>query len=107
MFFFYQNIAVEPAGEGVTRKVLAHGGTMMMVEVCFQAGAIGPLHNHPHEQSTYVKSGIFDFTIGHETHRVSAGDTLYKKPNVMHGCVCVEAGTLIDVFTPQREDFIS
>ncbi|MDN6549994.1 MAG: cupin domain-containing protein, partial [Enterobacterales bacterium] len=31
----------------------------------------------------------------------------YKKPNVMHGCVCIEAGTLIDVFTPQREDFIS
>ena len=107
MFFFYQNIAVEPAGEGVTRKVLAHGGTMMMVEVCFQAGAIGSLHNHPHEQSTYVKSGVFDFTIGDETHRVSAGDTLYKKPDVMHGCVCVEAGTLIDVFRPQREDFIS
>lgn len=64
MFFFYQNIAVEPAGEGVTRKVLAHGGTMMMVEVCFQAGAIGSLHNHPHEQSTYVNQVFSILRLG-------------------------------------------
>jgi len=25
----------------------------------------------------------------------------------MHGCVCLEKGILVDIFTPMREDFIS
>ena len=32
---------------------------MMAVEVNFELGAIGPMHNHPHEQLTYVLSGEF------------------------------------------------
>ena len=51
-------------------------------------------------------SGEFEFTIGDETRRVTAGDTLYKEPYVMHGCVCIKAGTLLDTFTPMREDFL-
>ena len=80
---------------------------MMAVEVNFTEGAVGPMHSHPHEQLTYVLSGRFSFTIDGVTKEVSAGDTLYKKPNVVHGCVCLEAGTLLDTFTPQREDFLS
>jgi quercetin dioxygenase-like cupin family protein len=47
------------------------------------------MHNHPHEQLTYVLSGEFEFTI-EETRVVSAGDTLYKQPGIMHGCVCLQ-----------------
>jgi len=25
----------------------------------------------------------------------------------VHGCVCLEAGVLLDTFTPQREDFLA
>ena len=62
---------------------------MMAVEVNFEQGAIGPMHNHPHEQLTYVLSGEFEFTIGEEKQIVTAGDTLYKAPHVMHGCICL------------------
>ena len=55
---------------------------------------------------TYVLSGEFEFTIGEETRVVSAGDTLYKQPGIMHGCVCLQPGTLLDTFTPIREDFL-
>jgi len=61
----------------------------MSVEVYFEKGAVGTLHNHPHEQLTYVL------------------DALYKEPNVMHGCVCLEKGVLLDNFTPMRKDFIA
>jgi len=27
-------------------------------------------------------------------------------PNKPHGCVCLEAGVLIDTFTPMRADFL-
>lgn len=106
MFIFNDKIAFEELGGGVKRKILAHGGKMMGVEVHFETGAIGAMHSHPHEQLTYVLSGTFEFTIGDETHIVKAGDTLYKQPNIIHGCICKEAGVLLDTFTPQREDFL-
>lgn len=106
MFIFHKETTLEDLGNGVTRRILAHDGKMMAVEVNFEAGAIGPMHNHPHEQLTYVLSGEFEFTIGDGKHVVSAGDTLYKKPNIMHGCVCLKSGTLLDTFTPVRQDFL-
>lgn len=106
MFFFYKDSRQERAGEGVARRVLAHGGKLMCVEVSFEQGAIGPMHSHPHEQLTWVRSGVFLFTIGKEQREMRAGDSLYKQPNIPHGCVCLESGVLIDLFTPQREDFL-
>ncbi|OQK48559.1 hypothetical protein XM76_c21156 [Vibrio vulnificus] len=72
----------------------------------FETGAIGAMHSHPHEQLTYVLSGEFEFTIGDEKKIVKTGDTMYKEPNIEHGCVCLEAGVLIDTFTPMRKDFV-
>ena len=106
MFVYGAERKVEDLGAGITRKVLAHDGGLMQVEVSFAEGAVGPMHSHPHEQLTYVLSGEFEFTIGDETHVVRAGDTLYKKPGVMHGCRCLKPGVLLDTFTPQRSDFL-
>ena len=107
MFIFHKDTTLEDLGNGVTRRILAHDGKMMAVEVNFAAGAVGPMHNHPHEQLTYVLSGEFEFTIGEETRVVSAGDTLYKQPDIVHGCVCTKKGILLDTFTPQRQDFLN
>lgn len=52
MFVYRSQTQPEAAGNGVTRRVLAHGGGMMAVEVTFEQGAVGPLHHHPHEQLT-------------------------------------------------------
>ncbi|GAL13194.1 pectin degradation protein KdgF [Vibrio astriarenae] len=106
MFVYNKDITLEDLGEGISRKVLVHNDNMMAVEVHFESGAVGALHSHPHEQLTYVLSGKFEFTIGDETKVVEAGDTMYKEPNIEHGCVCLEAGVLIDNFTPMRKDFV-
>lgn len=106
MFVFNDQIELEDLGNGITRKVLAHSDNMMAVEVRFDKGAVGTMHSHPHEQLTYVLSGVFEFTIGDEKKIVKAGDTMYKEPNIEHGCVCLEAGVLIDNFTPMRKDFL-
>ncbi|MGQ7845751.1 cupin domain-containing protein [Granulosicoccus sp. 3-233] len=106
MFVHNDKVTLEDLGDGVSRKVLAHSDNMMSVEVHFEEGAVGAMHNHPHEQLTYVLSGEFEFTIGDETRVVKAGDTMYKEPNVMHGCRCLKPGVLIDTFTPMRQDFV-
>lgn len=96
----------EPAGAGVVRRVLAYGPELMCVENTFEKDAMGALHSHPHTQITYVVSGRFRFTIGDETREVGPGDTLLKQDGVRHGCTCLEAGVLLDIFTPMREDFV-
>lgn len=94
------------ASSGVVRRVLAYADDVMGVENTFETGAVGVMHSHPHTQLTYVLSGKFRFTIGEETFDVSAGDTLVKQNGIVHGCVCLEKGTLIDFFTPMRKDFL-
>jgi quercetin dioxygenase-like cupin family protein len=76
------------------------------VEVNFEKDGEGAVHTHPHSQSTYVISGRFRFNVDGEAVEVGPGDTLAFPPNIPHGTLCLEAGTLLDIFTPMREDFI-
>lgn len=102
----YGDTEPQTAGEGVVRRILAYSDNLMCVENRFETGARGAMHSHPHTQITYVVSGVFSFTIGGETRTVRQGDTLLKEDGVEHGCLCLEAGVLLDVFNPMREDFI-
>ena len=45
-------------------------------------------------------------TIDGVTKRIQTGDGYYVAPGLEHGIVCVEAGMLVDVFSPHREDFL-
>ena len=106
VFMFEDKMEWEKAGEGVTRQIVGYNGTIMMVKVKFEKGGIGTPHKHYHTQVTYVAKGKFKFTVGDETKIVKAGDCLYMEPDVVHGCVCLEEGLLIDCFSPMRADFI-
>ena len=91
---------------GVHRQVLSHDENMMTVRVRFEKGAIGAMHQHPHTQVSLVESGLFEATIAGETRRLQPGDIYHVPPNALHGCVALEAGALVDVFTPRRDDFL-
>ena len=69
--------------------------------------SIGTMHEHYHSQATYVVSGKFELTIGDKKEILSAGDGYYVAPDEWHGCVCLEAGILIDTFSPVRADFLN
>ena len=98
--------ALQDLGGGTTRRVLAHGPELMAVEVGFETGSEGAVHTHPHVQCSYVRSARFRFCVDGEYVEVSPGDTLSFPPDVPHGTRCLEAGTLLDIFTPEREDFL-
>ena len=104
-FFIADKEKVYTAGKGITRQIIGYDNSIMMVKVIFEKGAIGYKHQHVHVQTTYVVSGKFEATIGDETKILQAGDGFYTEPNIQHGCVCLEEGVLIDVFSPIREDF--
>lgn len=91
---------------GSTRRVIVDRPELMLVEFCFEAGAIGALHSHPHVQSSYVAEGEFEVTIGEETRILSQGGAFIVPPGVTHGVRALTAGRLIDSFTPRRDDFL-
>ncbi len=106
MISFHSKTPAKDLGTGVTRKVLASGGSLMTVEFHFDQGAVGALHSHPHEQVGYVVSGRFEFTLEGKAAILSAGDSYYVPSGAVHGAKALEEGVLLDVFTPQREDFL-
>ena len=105
-FVHPENIPYIELGGGTRRRIGAYNGEMMLVEVNFDEGAVGADHSHPHTQISYVLSGEFTYHIEGETRRMTAGDSIVVKGGKVHGCACVKAGTLLDIFAPMREDFV-
>ena len=105
-YILTENMKWEDLGGGVSRKLLGFDNQIMMVKVRFEKGAIGAPHHHFHTQSTFCAEGQFEFEIDGEKQLVKAGDGVYIQPNLVHSAVCLEAGILIDVFSPVREDFL-
>ena len=101
---FEKDLKWENPAPGVNRQ---YDGQLMMVKVKFDKGAVGTMHEHYHSQATYVVSGKFELTIGDKKEILSAGDGYYVAPDELHGCVCLEAGILIDTFSPVRADFLN
>ncbi len=106
MFVFNEEAKAQPCEPGVSRKVLAYSDALMMCEITFEKGAKGNAHSHKHLQVTYIAKGSFEFTIGEETKVVKQGDSVYMPGDVIHYVTCLEAGILVDVFNPKRDEFV-
>lgn len=106
MFIYNEECNITNCEPGVTRKVMGYNDDVMMCEISFEKGAEGKFHSHPHTQVTYVAEGKFAFTVSGERKEVSKGDCIFMPPGAEHGTVCLEAGKLVDVFSPKREDFL-
>lgn len=104
--FFGKDQELVDLGGGLRRKVVANNENLMVVEVYFNTGTVAGVHDHPHEQCTYIVSGEFEFEIGGKKTILKAGDSAYKQGSLPHGAVCLKEGMLIDVFTPCRKDFL-
>ncbi|WP_304226348.1 cupin domain-containing protein [Gracilinema caldarium] len=106
MFFFNKDLKALRLDEKSERTIKARGGSLMASEMHFAPGGVGALHSHPHEQIVYVLEGEADFTLGDETRRIAQGDSIYVAPHVVHGVVALTEFRALDVFCPQREDFL-
>ncbi len=91
--------------EGTRRKVMTYEPSILMMRNFFDTGVASDLHRHPHVQSSYVLSGRFEITIGDKTETLGPGDAFLIPSNAEHAARCLEAGEIIEVFTPIREDF--
>ena len=93
-------------GSGNRRRVILHTEELMTVEFTFEKGGVGALHSHPHVQASYIAEGLFEVTIDGKIETLGAGGSFIVPPNAVHGVKALEAGRLIDSFTPRRADFL-
>ncbi len=91
---------------GIRRTLVAYTDDLQLVKVEFETHAVSLIHQHAHGHISYIESGEFAVTVGEETRILHAGDSFYAAPNVPHGVVARQAGTLLDSVGPAHEDFL-
>lgn len=90
---------------GVTRKTFGTTPSMMLCEIRLTRGSVVPMHQHPHDQVGYVVSGKIKMTVGGAEMVCAPGDNYAIPGNTPHAAEAVEDTVVIDVFSPQREDY--
>lgn len=84
-----------------------HGNHLTTGWITVKKGSSLGLHHHPHEQITIILEGKMEMNVGSETVFLEKGMIQIIPPNVPHSAIALEDATLIDVFHPVREDYIS
>ena len=77
----------------------------MVTKMNYVAGNYATEHTHLHEQCGYVISGKYRMTVEAQEFILEAGDSYAVPGKVAHSFKVLEAGEVIDVFTPPREDY--
>ena len=83
----------------------AHGTNMTFGFVEIQKGSDLPLHQHVHEQITYILEGELEMNIGEERYTLKPGMYHVIPSNTPHSAIAKMDCKLIDVFGPVREDY--
>ena len=107
----YVDMPVAKMSANVDRRQ-AHTENLMLTVIDLHGkGSSVPVHQHPHEQISYIAEGQVQFTVGEgESQTVATlgpGDVVVAPPNTPHGAeVLSEHARVIDAFHPIRQDFL-
>jgi quercetin dioxygenase-like cupin family protein len=77
--------------------------TLSLVEV--EKGASLPTHSHFHAQISKVIEGEFELTVDGISKVCRKGDIAFIESNVEHSGKALTDCTILDIFTPVREDY--
>lgn len=103
--------ALKRVFKGVSLDSLAIGERSMVTKMNYVKGNFATTHQHPHEQCGYVISGEYRLKVELSEGEVidttlRAGDSYAIPGNTPHSFEVVQGGEVVDVFTPQREDYL-
>lgn len=101
--------ALKRVFKGVSLDSLAVGEKSMVTKMNYVKGNFATTHQHPHEQCGYVISGQYRLIVEADPRIdaiLTAGDSYAIPGNTPHSFEVLEGGEVVDVFTPQREDYL-
>jgi quercetin dioxygenase-like cupin family protein len=82
-----------------------HGERMTAGDLLLDADTDIPMHQHPHEQLTYLIEGRMEFVVGDEKQLMEPGDLAIIPGGVLHGGRTITECRVIDTFAPARDDY--
>lgn len=104
VFQSFANITTKEIAPGFFSKLIhTQTNTLNFIEV--EAGCAVPLHQHLHEQCSFVTEGQFKMTVGDDTQLLEPGLFCIIPSNAIHGGIAITNCKLIDLFSPVREDY--
>jgi quercetin dioxygenase-like cupin family protein len=89
---------------GISRRTITAGASMYQMRAELAAGSQMPEHRHPQEQIAHVINGRMQLSVAGVPHELAAGEAFYLGSNVPHGVETIEDTTVIDTFSPPRDD---
>lgn len=92
---------------GIKRRTVVHGAAMYQMLAQLDAGSRMPEHQHPQEQIVHILKGRMRLVVEGTPHELSAGESFYLASNVPHGVETLEETTVLDTFSPPREDLLA
>ncbi len=107
LYMFFTELSSLPVKEifpGYVARAV-HTGTMSFMYWAVTAGAMVPEHEHLHEQVAQVFKGTFQLTVNGETRILLPGMVAVIPPHVKHSGKAITDCELLDVFTPERDDY--
>jgi quercetin dioxygenase-like cupin family protein len=99
-----KNIPPKLLAPGITGHY-AHGEKTTFGLVELEKGSNVPLHQHIHEQITYILDGQLDMMIGGVAYSLTAGMYHVIPSGTPHSAVAISDCKVIDVFGPVRDDY--
>jgi len=98
------DISSKELASGINGKYI-HGETTTLGYVHIKGGSVMAKHSHVHEQITYVVEGEMEMILGNESYLLTAGTLQVIPSNTPHSAIAKTDCTVIDVFSPARDDY--
>ncbi len=104
-FFRTEDLPATEMLPGVTRRAV-YLDDVMLTFFDLAPKAVIPEHHHPHQQITWIVSGVMEFNLDGEKRVLQAGDGVLIPPNMPHGAIILdELCRAIDAWHPVRDDY--
>ncbi len=98
------DLTAKALAEGISGRYV-HGENLSFGLVHIEKGSKLGLHHHPHEQITYMLEGEMEMEIGGKKILLTKGNYSVIPSNVPHSAIAYSDCTVIDVFSPVREEY--
>jgi quercetin dioxygenase-like cupin family protein len=105
----WEDVPQERLSPSSARRAV-HGERVTLAQFTFAAGTLIPMHQHEHEQYSYVLDGELEFRIGAEDAEpiiVRSGEVMVLPPHTPHMVRAVVDTFDLDIFSPPRGDWMA
>jgi quercetin dioxygenase-like cupin family protein len=101
----WNSMPAEQLNPQIVRRVV-HTENLTIARLQIAKDAVVPEHSHVNEQVATVERGALRFHIAGQDVVLRDGQSLAIPSNVPHSVVALEDTTVVDIFSPRREDWL-